>query len=248
MNYWMLTISQDNFAVTRSQGWRVQGFTRSQRRKTDRMQPGDRLLLYVREPRGFGFTATITSTAFQEDTVLWHLRESEETFPNRVRIRPEATLKEGQYAGAIDLAPRLEYLRRWPPERWPLAFLGELHLLPRLDFELIEGELQRLNGGRPRTPRQPPRQPRRSPGGRPKQDRSGDAPKDGAPGPAQRQPRQRGGRQEQGAPGQAPRKGVPSQTPRQAQERAARQTYPGLPQRDEGRPEASPEQGEPAQE
>lgn len=151
MNYWMLTISEDNFAVTRRQGWRVQGFTRSQRRKTDRMQQGDRLLLYVREPRGFGLTATITSTSFQDEKELWRSHEADEKFPYRVRIRPEIELRDGQYAEAMDLAPRLEYLRRWPPERWPLAFVGELHLLPRRDFELIEGELQRMTGGR--TPR-----------------------------------------------------------------------------------------------
>jgi hypothetical protein len=149
MNYWMVTISDQNFKVTRQQGWRFQGFTRSQRRKTDRMQPGDRLLFYVQEPRGFGLTAIITAPAFQGQNILWRSHRPDETFPCRVRIRPEVTLSEGQYAEAAELAPRLEYLRRWPPERWPLAFIGELHLLPRRDFELIEGEMRRLRGEQP---------------------------------------------------------------------------------------------------
>ena len=41
------------------------------------------------------------------------------------------------------LAPRLEYVKRWPPEDWPLAFFDRLHLLPQRDFRLIEGEMKR---------------------------------------------------------------------------------------------------------
>ena len=160
MNYWMLTISQENFAQTRQQRWRVQGFTGPQHRKTERMQPGDRLLLYVREPRVFGMTATITSTAFQDQTIIWRSHRQQETFPYRVRLRPEAILGEGDYIQALDLAPRLEYVRRWIPEQWPLAFQDELHLLSRRDFELIEGEMRRIlrrrrGGGRPPQERAP---------------------------------------------------------------------------------------------
>jgi predicted RNA-binding protein len=143
MNYWMVTISEGNFTVTRQQGWRVQGFTSRQRRKTDRMQPGDRLLFYVKEPRGFALAATITSPAFAEQTPLWRYHRPEETFPHRVRIRPDAVLPQGGYIDANQIAPRLEYLRRWLPEQWLLAFDGELHMLPRRDFDLIEEEMHR---------------------------------------------------------------------------------------------------------
>jgi hypothetical protein len=47
------------------------------------------------------------------------------------------------------LAPRLEYVRRWVPEDWPLAFFDKLHLIPQKDFRLIEGEMQRLQSRRP---------------------------------------------------------------------------------------------------
>ena len=160
MNYWMATISQENFAQTRQQRWRIQGFTSPQRRKTERMQPGDRLLLYVREPQVFGMAATITSPAFQEQTIIWKSHRQQETFPYRVRIQPEAILREEEYIQALDLAPRLEYVRRWIPEQWPLAFQDELHLLSRRDFELIEGEMRRIlrrrrGGGRPPQERTP---------------------------------------------------------------------------------------------
>ncbi|MBI2936173.1 MAG: EVE domain-containing protein [Chloroflexi bacterium] len=144
MNYWMLTITPENFRATRNLGFTVQGFTSRQRRKVDRMVARDRLLFYIKEARLFGATATIESTAFEEQTLVWTSRLLREVFPHRVRIAPKAVLDEGQYLDAAELAPRLEYIKKWPPEWWHLAFQGELHLLPRRDFELVEGEMQRL--------------------------------------------------------------------------------------------------------
>ena len=45
---------------------------------------------------------------------------------------------------AMILGPRLEYVKKWLPENWPLAFLDRLHLLPQRDFRLIEGEMRRI--------------------------------------------------------------------------------------------------------
>jgi hypothetical protein len=42
------------------------------------------------------------------------------------------------------LGPRLDYVKRWAPENWPLAFWDRLHLLPQRDFRLIEGEMERI--------------------------------------------------------------------------------------------------------
>ena len=46
------------------------------------------------------------------------------------------------------LAPRLEYVKRWPPENWYMAFQGNLHLLPKSDFLLIEEEMKKLRFGK----------------------------------------------------------------------------------------------------
>jgi hypothetical protein len=53
-------------------------------------------------------------------------------------------LDESQYIDALILAPRLEYVKRWAPEDWELAFWDSLHLLPQKDYRLIEGEMRRL--------------------------------------------------------------------------------------------------------
>ena len=50
---------------------------------------------------------------------------------------------EEDYIDALILAPRLDYVKRWAPEDWPLAFFDSLHLLPQRDFRLIEQEMRR---------------------------------------------------------------------------------------------------------
>lgn len=156
----MVTIAPENFRVTREQGFKIQGFGQRQRRKTERMSPGDRLMFYVKDDQVFPLAATITSKAFEDRTPLWHGPPDDELFMYRVQIRADAAPAEDQYIQAGDVAPRLEYLRRWPPELWRLAFQGELHLLPRRDFELLETEMRRVlrrrdgrrGGGRSRGP------------------------------------------------------------------------------------------------
>ena len=155
MNYWMLSLTSAAFIATRDRNFSVQGFTRRQKRKTDRMEPGDRLLFYVKDWRGFPLTATLNSQTFEDSSHIWPSNRPEETYPYRVRIRAAVGLPDGQYLDALQIAPRMEYLRRWPPERWPLAFEEELHLLPRRDFEFIEGEMRRARRKTGRSRRRP---------------------------------------------------------------------------------------------
>ena len=52
--YWMVADSVENFRITRELGFTVQGMASRQRRKAQRMEPGDRLLLYITGIQGFG--------------------------------------------------------------------------------------------------------------------------------------------------------------------------------------------------
>ncbi|MFH1141093.1 MAG: EVE domain-containing protein [Chloroflexota bacterium] len=149
-NYWMLVLSPDNFRVTRELGFTVQGFRSAQRRKADRMEVGDRLLFYISGIQRFGATATITSTFFEDHSHVWTSPKPDEEFPYRVRIEPATTLEDDELMDARQIGPRMEYVKRWIPEWWPMAFQGELHLIPRKDFTLIEDEMKRVASARAR--------------------------------------------------------------------------------------------------
>ncbi len=143
-NYWMLTITPENLRVTRDLGFTVQGFTTVSRKKVERMEVGDRLLFYITVVQRFPASATVSSTFFQDQLPLWKSNHREDLFSHRVHIKPEVVLEERDYMDAREIGPRLEYVKKWIPEQWPLAFIGELHLIPKKDFALLEDEMQKI--------------------------------------------------------------------------------------------------------
>ena len=146
-NFWMIVNNERNFRITQDLGFAVMGLKAQHRRKVQRISQGDRILMYVTHLRRFVATATATSDYFESEEATWE-KEGRAGFPYRVKIRPEIVLKDEQFMDANQIAPRLEYVKRWAPEDWYLAFQGNLHLLPKSDFLLIEEEMKKLHLGK----------------------------------------------------------------------------------------------------
>jgi hypothetical protein len=144
-NYWMVVQTTEDFEISRQMGFTLHGLRFSQRRRAQRMEPQDSLLYYVSGTRKWSAIATVISTYFEDPTPVWQTNGSGEEYPYRVKLKPALVLDEKDYIDALFLAPRLEYLKRWTPERWPEAFVDTLHLLPQRDFRLIEGEMKRVH-------------------------------------------------------------------------------------------------------
>lgn len=154
--YWMLVTDQENFDITREHGFTVQGVDSRNRRKAVRMTPEDRIIYYISDKRGFAATATVTSAHFEDRSRVWKHHRPEETFPNRVEIQVDSLLEPDDYLDARDIAPTLEYVKKWPPERWDLAFFGMLHILPQRDFNLLEEEMKKVEAAaKERIPEEP---------------------------------------------------------------------------------------------
>ena len=143
-NYWMFVESPENFEIIKEMGITLFGMGPKYRQRAERMAPKDRVLFYVKGIRKWPATATISSTYFQDDSPVFKGAFKGERFNYRVRLTPNIVLDEPDYIDARLLAPSLQYLKRWVPEDWPLAFFDRLHLLPQKDFRLIEGEMQRI--------------------------------------------------------------------------------------------------------
>ncbi len=143
-NYWMVVQTPDNFEITRDMGFALHGLRSVHRRRAQRMEPDDRILYYVSGIHKWTAIATVTSRCFEDRAPVWNSNGEREVYPYRVKLSPSIVLDASDYIDAMILAPRLEYLKRWVPERWPLAFVETLHLLPQRDFRLIEGEMKKL--------------------------------------------------------------------------------------------------------
>lgn len=145
-NFWMVVQKLDDFEITRDLGFTVHGMKGRQRRRAQRMEPDDSILFYVSGIKKWTAIAVITSRYYEDPTPIWNpADQGREVYPYRVKLRPQIVMAEDLYIDALALAPRLDYLKRWPAERWPLAFMDTLHLLPQKDFRLIEAEMKRIH-------------------------------------------------------------------------------------------------------
>ncbi len=166
--YWMLVSDQTNYEITRRRGFTVQGVDSRNRRKAVRIAVDDRLMFYLADRRAFAAAATITSGHFESHERIWSHPREREFFPHRVNMRPDMVLDEDIWLDALQIGPSLEYVKKWAPEDWPLAFAGMLHILPQRDFTYLEEEMRRVlqKSGRPPLPadveeaREAARQPR----------------------------------------------------------------------------------------
>ena len=141
--YWMIVSSPENFRKTREHGFSIQGLKSRHRRRVETMRVGDRVLYYVTGRMGFAATVTVASPMYEDHTPIWRSARRDEDYPWRVHIRADAVLEESDWVPAKEIAYRLDYVRKWPPEHWTLAFQGHIHSLPRTDFAIIEDEIVR---------------------------------------------------------------------------------------------------------
>jgi hypothetical protein len=150
LQYWMVVSSPDNFRKTRDHGFTVQGLKSRHRRRVETMRVGDRVLYYVTGRMGFAATVTVASPMYEDHTPIWRSARREEDYPWRVHIRADHVLDETEWVPAKEIAYRLDYVRKWPPEHWTLAFQGHIHLLNRNDFAIIEDAIAGSNARRER--------------------------------------------------------------------------------------------------
>lgn len=139
----MVVVRRDYCDVCRRQGFTLLGMPRLQKKRVQRMEMGDRVLLYDSDLQTFAATATVASAVAEDASPLWPPATPGETYPWRLKLTPNVVLDEQRQVDARLLAPRLDYVRKWTPERWPLAFVGPLHLIPKHDFQMIEHEMRR---------------------------------------------------------------------------------------------------------
>ena len=150
-NFWMMINNEENFRITQGRGFTVLGLKAQHRRKMQRISEGDRVLLYISHLRRFAATATAMSSFYESEDEIW-INEGSAGFPYQIKLKPEVILEDRQFMDANLLAPRLEYVKRWNPEDWYMAFQGNLHLLPKNDFILIEEEMKKLHFGKEYVP------------------------------------------------------------------------------------------------
>lgn len=139
----MINTTRENFEITKERGFDILGVDGPNTRKATQMSQGDRLVFYVRDDREFVATATVSGKSFKDEARIWKHHTRRERYRSRVNIEPDVVASDQNRVDAYQVGPTLEYVRRWPPEMWDLAFFGMVHIISKRDFDLLEGELSR---------------------------------------------------------------------------------------------------------
>lgn len=142
MTNWMLVSSPENFETSRARGFDVAGMKSRHRKKAEKVQPGDRVLFYLTGLQAFGGLATATGTYYTAEEPIWISKKDGEQYPFRFPITPDVILQPDQFVKAVDLLPRLEWVKKWPVANWQLAFQGNVHALTEQDFAAIEAAVR----------------------------------------------------------------------------------------------------------
>ena len=143
MTCWLINTTRENYDITRERGFDLIGIDAPNSRKASQMVSGDRIVFYVRDDRSFAAAATVTAKVLHDSSPIWKHHTKKEKFRNRVPIEPDVIVDDGDWVDALQVGPTMEYVKRWPPEMWELAFFGMVHIISKRDFELLENELNR---------------------------------------------------------------------------------------------------------
>lgn len=149
MAYWIVVGSEANFRLAQERGFDIFGFKSTRRREASQMKPGDKLIFYLTGIMKLGGVATVASEYFEDHTpVFVSEKKPGEDYRFRVQVEPDIVLASPQYLDVKEIAPRLQYTKKWPPEHWRLAFQGNLHQIPEEDYRLILGEMRQAVAAR----------------------------------------------------------------------------------------------------
>ena len=141
--YWIVVGSEENMRVAEGRGFDFFGFKSTRRGEASQMKPGDKLIFYLTKIMKFGGLAAVTSDYYEDHTPVFKSEKKPgEDYPFRVRVKPEIVLEPSQYLDVREIAPRMQYTRKWPAEHWRLAFQGNLHRIPEADYQMIVSLMQ----------------------------------------------------------------------------------------------------------
>ncbi len=145
--YWMLVSSADNFETSRNRGFDLAGMKSRHGKKAEQVRPGDKVVFYLTGAMVFGGTAEVTGASSYSDEPIWTSSKQGELYPYRFPIRIEVAAGKGSYPRAEALVEAMSYTKKWPPQHWRLAFQGNVHKLPREDYELIREAIEDSSRG-----------------------------------------------------------------------------------------------------
>lgn len=135
MNYWMLVTHPENFKIMKVKN--MAAMKAKRKSFAERVKVGDKVVFYLTKIGKFGGAAIFKSKFKYQKSKLFVEEKESEIHPWRFDVKFEVKLDEGQYIASEEFKDKLEYLRKWPAKFWKLGFQGNVHEIPKGDYEII---------------------------------------------------------------------------------------------------------------
>ena len=141
-SYWCMSYSLEHFDQERqSLGFECLGLRQRYESIANEMQPGDRVVYYVKGTGGFGAITRITTryrrSLHYDSAPRW--KGEEHRWPCRVPSQPEIVLRGDRMVSAAELAPRLSFIKN--KDKWWLSLWGRPKEIAQEDYKAVEAEM-----------------------------------------------------------------------------------------------------------
>jgi len=138
----MLVSGPENFEISRNMGFGLAGMKSRHRKKAVDVEKGDKVIFYMTKIGSFGGTAEVTGGYYEDTKKIWNSDKPDEMYPFRFPIIPEIILDKDKFVKSEEVGLKMLYTKKWPKKHWKLAFQGNVHRLPKEDYELIKKTLE----------------------------------------------------------------------------------------------------------
>ena len=144
MNYWFLVTHPDNFEIMKAKN--IAAMKAKRRSFAQKVQVGDKVVFYLTKIGKFGGVAEFKSKFREEKSKIFPEEKENEVHPLRFDVKFEVKLYEDGYVPAEEFKDKLKYLKKWPSKYWKLGFQGNVHEIPKEDWEILVSALRLVNG------------------------------------------------------------------------------------------------------
>src|SRR3990167_9770018 len=142
MNYWFLVTHPDNFEIMKAKN--IAAMKAKRRSFAQKVQVGDKVVFYLTKIGKFGGVAEFKSKFREEKSKIFPEEKENEVHPWRFDVKFEVKLYEDGYVPAEEFKDKLKYLKKWPSKYWKLGFQGNVHEIPKEDYETLKNSFKEV--------------------------------------------------------------------------------------------------------
>ena len=114
------------------------GLKERNRKRAERIEIGDRIVLYLTKEMTFGASIIVTGDMYEDRKKIWPGKPGNpDSYPWRFPTEPEVILEAEQNLPAEKLKDKMEHIQKWPADHWKLAFQGQIREVSDADAKLL---------------------------------------------------------------------------------------------------------------